>query len=76
MAGQQSPAGNFAQQGRAEGFPKQGRIKGFAGQPGREHGGFADPDDVEVNLEGQNSAWGEENDILTYVQSKVCLQLV
>ncbi len=35
-------------------------------------GSFADPDDVEVNLEGQDSAWGEEeNDILSYVQSKV-----
>ena len=34
---------------------------------------FVDPDDVEVNLEGQHGAWGEENDILTYVQSKVCV---
>lgn len=73
MAGQQGPAGAFAQQGRAEGFPKQGRSQGFAGQPGGEHGAYADPDDVDVNLEGQHSAWGEEEDILTYVQSKVCL---
>lgn len=36
-------------------------------------GGFADPEDVEVNLEGgqQGSAWGEAEEILTYVQSKV-----
>ena len=40
------------------------------GQQGRA-GGFADPDEVEVNLEGQGSAWGEAEDILTYVQSKV-----
>ena len=44
----------------------------MTGQQGRA-GGFADPDDVEVNLQGQDSAWGEENDILTYVQSKVSL---
>lgn len=34
-------------------------------------GGFADPDDVEVNLEKEGSGWDEANDILTYVQSKV-----
>ncbi|KAL3135076.1 hypothetical protein ABBQ32_008021 [Trebouxia sp. C0010 RCD-2024] len=35
-------------------------------------GGFADPDDVEVNLEEgqQGSGWGEAEDILSYVQSK------
>lgn len=40
------------------------------GQQGR-GGGFADPNDVEVNLEGQGGGWGEADDILTYVQSKV-----
>ena len=29
------------------------------------------PEDVEVNLENEGSGWGEANDILTYVQSKV-----
>ena len=42
----------------------------MTGQQG-EAGGFADPDDVEVNLGAQDSGWGEANDILTYVQSKV-----
>ena len=41
-----------------------------AGQQGR-GGGFVDPDDVDVNLEGEDSGWGEQNDILSYVQSKV-----
>lgn len=70
-AGQQSRPGAFAHQGRGqEGFPKQARAEGLAGREGG--GGYADPDDVEVNLEGQDGAWGEENDILSYVQSKVC----
>lgn len=46
----------------------------FQGPVARQQGrarAFADPEDVKVELEGQDSAWGEENDILTYVQSKV-----
>ena len=41
-------------------------------------GGFANPDEVEVILEGQDSAWGEETDIISYVQSKVstCLEFM
>ncbi len=71
-AGQQSRPGAFVHQGRGqEGFPKQARAEGLAGGEGG--GAYADPDDVEVNLEGQDSAWGEENDILSYVQSKVCM---
>ncbi len=69
-AGQQSRPGAFAHQGRGqEGFPKQARAEGLAGR--KEGGAYVDPDDVEVNLQGQDSAWGEENDILSYVQSKV-----
>ena len=49
----------------------QGQVTGQQGRAG----GFADPDDVEVHLPGQDSAWGEENDILTYVQSKVSLSI-
>ncbi|DBA78684.1 hypothetical protein WJX77_001730 [Trebouxia sp. C0004] len=67
-AGQQSRPGGFAHQGGQESFPKQARAEGLAGREGG--GAYADPDDVEVNLEGQDSAWGEENDILSYVQSK------
>lgn len=70
-AGQQSRPGGFAHQGRQEGFPKQARAEGLAGREG--DGAYADPDDVQVNLEGQDSAWGEENAILSYVQSKVCM---
>ena len=68
---QQSRPWGFAHQGRQEGFTKQARAEGLAGREGG--GAYADPDDVEVNLEGQDSAWGEENDILSYVQSKVCV---
>lgn len=53
------------QQTRPAAFPQGPGM----GQQGR-GGGFADPNDVEVNLEGQGGGWGEADDILTYVQSK------
>ena len=56
----------LTQQGPAGGFTHP-----LTGQQGKT-GAFADPSDVEVALQDQHAPWEQEdNDILSYVQSKV-----